>query len=91
MVTGRAYSASDSNRSARSARTAGDDRHKVEARAWSGDTSWQRTRRAGTKVMRNRPAKARASRRRKAPLPPRSGGWEVVPTCVPGDGGAPRV
>jgi hypothetical protein len=40
MVTGlgRADSASDSNRSARSARTAGDDRHTVEARAWSGDT-----------------------------------------------------
>ncbi len=44
-----------------------------------------RTRRAGTKAMQSRPARGgRASRRRKAPQPPRSGGWEVVPTRAPG-------
>jgi hypothetical protein len=104
MVTGRADSASDSNRSARSARTrtalAGDsdDRHKVDARAlcqWSGDKSWQRTRRAGTKAMRNRLRPAhRGGAKRRCRRAAAAGRWH--PTCVPqGDGhggpGAPRV
>jgi hypothetical protein len=52
----------------------------------------ERTRRAGTKAMLSRPARGgRASGRRKAPQPPRSGGWEVVPTRAPGGVGAPRA
>ena len=71
--------ASDSNRSARSERMQGTTcTGKVEARAWSRDTSGQRTRRAGYQGGPHGP------RRREAPPPPRSGGWEVVSTCVPG-------